>query len=185
MSRSPFRNTTVLIMDDDKFVGKIISSVLSSFELAAVHATYSLEEGIREFDALSTIDLIITDWVSEEGKGLDFVNHVRASGNNDAKKVPIILCTGRTDVKHIIKMRDAGINEIVVKPVAPKALLDKMSAALFKERAFVDHQAYTGPDRRRRVKAKFGNKDRRGSQGLRTDEIDQVMAEGPAKKEGG
>lgn len=187
MARSPFKTLTVLLVDEDRFMGKIINSVPHAFEFGSIHTAYEMEEGIILFDQLEKIDLIITDWMDEREGGEDgsgFVKHVRASNNEDNKKAPIVLCTGLTDVNHVFAMRDNGINEVVVKPVAPKQLLDKISNALFKERAFVDEGTYTGPDRRRQVIEHFGGPDRRGNRGMRTDEIDKVMDESRSDPEG-
>jgi DNA-binding response OmpR family regulator len=60
----------------------------------------------------------------------------------------------------ILAARDAGVDEYLIKPLTTAALCAKLEAVLSRRRAFIESEAYVGPDRRRRT-APFQGADRR------------------------
>ena len=48
----------------------------------------------------------------------------------------------------IFKLRDAGSNYVVAKPITPKVLLERIFWVAREERAFIECDSYIGPDRR-------------------------------------
>jgi CheY-like chemotaxis protein len=173
MSQQDLIGYTVLVIDEDAFLAKIIVSVLGAFDFGSVIYGRSVEEA-RDILSTSRVDCVVCDWLSESGKGLELVDFLRQDENSPGPEMPIVLCTALTEMTNICQVRDKGISEIVAKPFSPKHLIDKILAALFRRRTFVAVEAYTGPDRRRRNLA-WDGEERRGQYGLNQDQIDSVM----------
>ncbi|MFX8414296.1 hypothetical protein ABTL42_19440, partial [Acinetobacter baumannii] len=64
------------------------------------------------------------------------------------RSIPILLLAGHTRQADIIRMRDCGASLILAKPVAPKALYDRLTWMARDPRPFVESAIYAGPDRR-------------------------------------
>jgi two-component system, chemotaxis family, chemotaxis protein CheY len=70
------------------------------------------------------------------------------------------MMTGYTERARIIEARDAGVSELVAKPIVPARLLARLDAAVFQPRPFVKSPAYIGPSRRRSIKGASGPRRR-------------------------
>ncbi|MFQ5533434.1 MAG: hypothetical protein ACE5EM_01240 [Sphingomonadales bacterium] len=70
-------------------------------------------------------------------------------------------------MNQIIAARDAGITEIVTKPISPASVFDKMYLSIATPRPFISLDVYTGPDRRR-VRSTYHDVDRRSGGGKLT-----------------
>jgi CheY-like chemotaxis protein len=173
MIASPFLQLSVLIVDQDSFAARLMNQVLLSFEFEHIYLATSLEVAI-EIISTKKVDIILCDWLVNEENGLVFVEFVRRNPECKSTNIPIVLYTGYTEVSRIILARDAGVSEVLAKPIAPHQVLKKIDIALFTERKFVKGDGYIGPDRRRKSN-KFKGEDRRGEFGLEQDQIDDVM----------
>ena len=56
----------------------------------------------------------------------------------------------------LASMRDAGANEIAVKPCSVNQLVQRIDAVALRPRDFVDSEKFTGPSRRRNKKEYLG-----------------------------
>lgn len=173
MSDQDLIGYTVLVVDEDAFLSRIIISVLGAFEFGSVIQARTIEEA-RGILAAGRVNCVVCDWLSEAGKGLELVKFLRQDENSPDPEMPVVLCTALTDLTRICEARDGGISEVVAKPFSPKNLIGKVLAGLFRRRTFVAVDAYTGPDRRRRNLA-WDGEERRGQYGLNQDQIDSVM----------
>lgn len=173
MSDQDLIGLTVLVVDEDAFLSKIIISVLGVFEFGSVIQARTIEEALGILTT-SRVNCVVCDWLNEAGKGLELVEFLRQDDNSPNPEIPVVLCTALTDLTSICGARDRGVSEVVAKPFSPKNLIEKVLAGLFRRRIFVAVDAYTGPDRRRRNLA-WDGEERRGQYGLSQDQIDSVM----------
>ncbi len=112
------------------------------------------------------VDCIFVDNMNQKENGLELTRYIRHEENNSLREMPIILCTAFTGLQSITRARDAGVTEVLAKPVSPDQIMEKMENAFLNKRSFVDIEAYTGPDRRRRTVDYAGEEDRRSSYAL-------------------
>jgi DNA-binding response OmpR family regulator len=108
-------------------------------------------------------DIIITDWMMPIFDGIELTSMIR---NPDAKPnpfVPIIMLTGRTHKKNILKARDAGVTEFLAKPVSAKSLYARILNIVANPRPFIKSHHYFGPDRRRSKGEGYTGPERRKS----------------------
>lgn len=166
---------SVLIVDEDSYISRIMASVLTAFDLGLVEEVRSFEEAVAILRH-QEVSCLIVDWTDDGGSGLEIVNYVRRDEQSPDREMPIILLTARTELSSIYAARDHGVSEIVAKPFSAAGLLKKLLAALFRGRPFIEMDAYIGPDRRRRERS-WDGPERRGAYGLHQEQIDDVMRE--------
>ena len=102
--------------------------------------------------------------------GLDFVRLVRKGADSPNPYVPIILLTGHTEMHRVLEARDAGVNEILAKPISIKSLFSRIVSIIESPRPFVKSKTYFGPCRRRYQDPNYKGPERR-SQSLTTNEV--------------
>ena len=64
-----------------------------------------------------------------------------------------VMITGHTERYRVEAARDAGVTEILAKPITAHNLFARITEILERPRAFVRCDGYFGPDRRRRQEA--------------------------------
>jgi|GEM_PF-2253651 len=108
-------------------------------------------------------DIVMTDWMMKPIDGLALTRRLRDRESSANAFVPVILVTGLSARQDIFKARDTGVNEIVVKPIAPKILYERLVAVIERPRPFVSVEKFFGPDRRRRKDIIATDKEKRGA----------------------
>jgi DNA-binding response OmpR family regulator len=81
--------------------------------------------------------------------GVDFVRKLRDPKESPAPGVPVIFCSRQLDRQLVEDVRDAGINEVIVKPITLGAVKSRIRILFEKPRTLVNLTTYVGPDRRR------------------------------------
>lgn len=168
-----FENRSVMLVEDNPFETKLLLSVLQAFGFRKIITLDSVDDAIAELSQ-NEIDCILLDWKLPGKPGIELVDYVRKSKRNFSSDLPIVLCTGFTEMSKITRARDSGVDEIVAKPFSADKLYQKLHAAVFKKRSFIAVEEYIGPDRRRQDR-EFSGFDRRGERGMSQDQIDLMM----------
>lgn len=163
MARYNLEKIYFLIVDDNRHMRLIISSILEGFGARHVVEAEDGSDALREMRN-APIDIVITDWVMEPLDGHDFVKLVRTAPDSPNPYVPIIMLTGYTERHRVTDSRDAGVTEFLVKPVSAKALLSRIISVIDEPRPFVNTKHYTGPDRRRHRNITYSGSEKRGGQ---------------------
>jgi CheY-like chemotaxis protein len=113
----------VLVVEDSAMMRRLVGAtlrVLGNCDVSqARDGTSALEEMRRR-----PPDLIISDLSMRPMNGIAFTKRVRAGTANP--DVPIIMITGHTDRETIATARAAGVTEVMVKPLTPETLLDRV-----------------------------------------------------------
>lgn len=124
--------------------------------------------GAEALDILRTwpMDLAIIDFSMAPLDGAEFTRMVRNAPDSRNPYLPVILMTAHSDRRRIVEARDAGVFEIIVKPLTAKALMDRMQAIIERPRPFVRNENFFGPDRRRQKDLAYVGPLRRGSDGV-------------------
>jgi two-component system OmpR family response regulator len=119
MSDSPH----VLMVEDDREIGRLVSRYLSSHGCRV-----SLAGDGREMDRLmaaSRIDMIILDLMLPGEGGLDLCRRLRAGSD-----LPIIMLTAKSDEVDRIVGLEMGADDYIGKPFNPRELLARVRAVL-------------------------------------------------------
>ncbi len=151
----------LLIVDDYESMRVILSALLRAFGFSRIreagHGEAALEM-LAQFPA----DIVITDLKMPVRDGLSLTRMIRRE-DGPISETPIILVTGHSNPSRIIAARDAGVNEIIVKPVVAAVLADRLRRVINQPREFVQVQTYRGPCRRRRIAKDYTGPFRRAA----------------------
>ncbi len=116
--------TRVAIIDDDKDTAEWIEQHLLK-QGAKVQSFLTIKSAIDKLSDYSP-DLVILDSQFPEGRlaGIDAINDIRiASGF----RVPIVLCSGQTDMQARLKAANNGCDAYVTKPINPNELFNAIN----------------------------------------------------------
>ena len=137
----------ILIVEDSALMRDLLYTCLKAFEVPKVVAVETPMECLDELGN-QAFDALIVDWRLKDHDGLALIRQIRRELPDPLCRVPIVLCTGYSDLSRVLEARDSGINEMLCKPVSPKALYSKLKAAMACDRMFMMTEAYVGPERR-------------------------------------
>ena len=159
---SGFENLRVLLADDNAHMRAIVGAVLKSIGVKHVR------EGCNGAEALAILrewqaDVAMVDFRMQPIDGVEFTRLVRNAKDSVNTFLPIIMLTGYADRTRVIEARDAGVTELIVKPITAQAVIARLNSVIFHPRPFVRTDDYFGPDRRRTANPDFKGPDRRGT----------------------
>ena len=160
MAKLDISNVKFLIVEDNPFMRIILKQLLRAL---GVLEMAEAADGALAFSSMKTFepDIILVDWEMQPLDGLDFVKLVRTGDDSPNQYVPIIMVTGHSEQNKVTQARDAGINEMLIKPLSARTLFSRIRAVIERPRPFVETRSYFGPDRRRKQDENFSGQDRR------------------------
>lgn len=141
-------NLQIVIADDNENMRDIVTTMLKGAGVRKIKACANGYEAILAISRFAP-DVVIVDYNMTPVDGLEFTRFMRASPLSPDRYVPIILMTGHADRALVTAARDAGVHEVIVKPVTAKGLIARFQSILVHPRDFVRTGRYFGPDRRR------------------------------------
>ena len=151
----------ILIIESSEHMGSIFRTVLTMLSVANqnVDVVYNVEEGYESYTR-KIHDIIITDWMSNRGEGIQFVKQIRMNDDSPNKYVPIIMTAGSGNLNRVLQSRDAGVTEYLVKPFSARDLASRLGRMIEKPKPFIITDDYVGHERRVKNMS-FEGEDRR------------------------
>lgn len=156
------RPLSVLVVDDNSNMRKILGAILKSFGLRDIHEA---EDGLQALRVLNSreVDIVFTDLMMQPVDGLAFIRWVRTSTASPCPLVPIVMITGHATRRSLDDARMAGVTEFLAKPVTARGVMHRLNEVINNPRPFVQVGDYFGPCRRRRIDHEFAGEERRGA----------------------
>jgi two-component system, chemotaxis family, chemotaxis protein CheY len=121
-----------LLVDDSRTMRNIQKKVLS------ILPESSFGEAGDGVEALAVIasqpggfDVALVDWNMPNMNGLQLVTKIRETD----KKTLLIMVTTEAEKQRVLDALRAGVNNYLVKPFTPEALMEKVNATLAKAKA--------------------------------------------------
>ena len=151
----------VLIVDDHQNMRKLWVSILMSFGIKSIFEAESAPDALQVLKD-EEIDLAIVDHILGDLTGTELIGLIRRAEDSAAPLLPIIACTADTRRAIVYSMINAGVDEILTKPVSPHAVWQRLVAITAHRRDFIRAPGYFGPDRRRADDPKYTGPERRG-----------------------
>ena len=115
---------TVLIVDDDPKLLKMLHRTLTYENLTVFTATNGLEA--LPLVRANKPDLIIADWMMPKMDGIAFVRRLRDEEN----KTMILMLTARDAIENRVDGLESGADDYLIKPFAPAELVARVHAML-------------------------------------------------------
>jgi two-component system, response regulator PdtaR len=108
-------------------------------------------------------DIIFCEYSDQVFGGPDFVKHLRRSSIVSRKAPVVMVATGITKTM-LDSARDAGVDELMMKPYAMRDVERRAAAVLLNARPWIEAVGYIGPDRRR-----FNSSEYKGARRRKVD----------------
>jgi len=113
----------ILLIEDDKQTAATIKEVMKKHY--AVDVAYTGENG--EYQAqVNDYDLIILDLILPDINGVTVCKKIRENGI----KTPVLVLTGKSEIKDKVKALDSGADDYLIKPFSFGELLARVRALL-------------------------------------------------------
>lgn len=151
---------SILIIDDNRYMCNIVRQMLNSFGIRDVRANIDAIGALEELTGRPA-DIAIVDYLMEPLTGLEFTEMVRTASDSSNPFMPIIIMTAYTERKRVEAARDCGANSVLMKPMSPTDLYNRILSVIRDERPYVKIPNYFGPDRRRGIEDPITHDDRR------------------------
>ncbi|MDD5475970.1 MAG: response regulator transcription factor [Syntrophales bacterium] len=112
----------ILIIEDDERLAKMLKTALEKEGYAVDYMTTG-EKGERRLEVHhQDYNLLILDLMLPDKDGLDICRNVRAK-NID---IPILVLSGKTDIKDKVSLLDTGADDYMVKPFSSEELMARV-----------------------------------------------------------
>lgn len=165
--------TRFLVADSSSFYRDMLRRILWGFGVADVLEAADAATA-KTILATRPIDIFICDAELEDTNGFDLIRSIRAQVKHPSRSIPMLIATGNTTVSDVNRARNAGAHMVILKPVSPAAIYDRLAWIAGTERPFWESDSYYGPDRRIRPRTDFKGEDRRGP-ATPEEQIDQTF----------
>ncbi len=158
MANLNWERICVLVVDDNAFMRRLLSSALRVFGVrriveeadgAAAIERLKLRGAERIAAGLGEVDLILSDYMMPGIDGNLFLRWVRTGEGAPDRFVPFVMVSGAASRDVVQEARDAGVNGVLAKPFSVQSLADKVLSIVNANHQFILAQGYFGPDRRR------------------------------------
>ncbi len=119
----------VLVVEDDAEVRAAVGDILvaAGYRVAVARdEAEALTASLKDGDSRPA--LIMLDLCLPEHGGIEILTLLRKSGAT--QDIPVVVLTGRPDLRDEIIERELDIAELLIKPVAARRLIDSVTAAL-------------------------------------------------------
>lgn len=117
-------NKTVLIIDDEEDILRIIKTVLIKEGIEKVVTSTTAKEGFAQFQQTQP-DLVLLDIMLPDGEGYDVCKQMRTISN-----VPILFISAKTEELDKIVGFAIGGDDYITKPFSPKEVAYRVKAQL-------------------------------------------------------
>lgn len=119
-------HATILVVDDDRFILKMFTSILQAKGFQVTCASNGLE-GLQMAKQIQP-DLIFLDIMMPRMDGFEALRNLRQL--KEFEQTPIIIVTAKADTNTFLKAIKLGANDFIAKPFSKMDLLRKMRFAL-------------------------------------------------------
>lgn len=117
----------ILVVEDFSSMRRILVTLLKELGYTKVSEAEDGEKALkilRDKDAISPIDFVITDWNMPIMDGFVLLKTIRA--NDDLKDLPVLIVTAESKKENIIAAAQAGADGYIVKPFNEATLKEKL-----------------------------------------------------------
>lgn len=155
-------NLEVLVVEPQPAMLRFMRDILSDLGIQQSAGAARADDALLKLHE-RRFSLVIADTDLPEIDGIDLVRQIRTGFEDERRCVPILLTMSLATVGRIREARDAGVTDILLKPLSIRGLEAKITRAAFDRRPFIETATYSGPDRRRARKGRYAGPMRRRS----------------------
>ncbi len=136
------------IIDTQHNTLRLLRDVLSRLGLKRVETYPSVREAAEPMGS-ATPDLILIDVDGEEAEALRLFRSLRNEPGTRNPYACMVATTWQPTPVLLMRVSNVGADDLLVKPVSPKQVQDRLATMIEARKRFVVTADYTGPDRRK------------------------------------
>ena len=133
IERADFSKLTVLLVDDNEFIRRLLGDILRSFRVGKVLQAAGVAEALAHL-AAEQPDVIFCDWLMVPVDGLSLLRAVRHGETGIDPKTPIVMLTGETRVDRVAVAIADGADSYIAKPISAKILMSHLIKLILADR---------------------------------------------------
>jgi CheY-like chemotaxis protein len=118
---------TILVVDDDRVVSHLVTSLLRE-KGHKVLTAYDAVQGMMQAKRTPPVDVIVLDINMPGGSGEDTLKKIKMSTRTS--DIPVIILSGSIDSQGQERVRALGAEAVLSKPLVPEELLAALTKAL-------------------------------------------------------
>ena len=129
------RGRRMLVVDDNEYARTILADMMlsMSFKVEQASGGQAAIEAVRSAAVSGTpFDVVFMDWQMPEIDGIETARRIRALGLSSTPKLCLVTAYGREEVHSASD--SAGIDEVLIKPVAASTLFDTIARLFGRQR---------------------------------------------------
>jgi CheY-like chemotaxis protein len=140
----------VLVAEANPYLRRLTRMMLVNL---GVKAIYESADGIAALEAIRTVnpDVMIMDWDMPVLDGREVMRIVRTPGDFPKANLPIIMLTDVALQSRVTASMRLGVHEILVKPISPKTLQQRLLGIILNPRPMVRAGKFYIPMPRRKI----------------------------------
>lgn len=120
-------NKRILIVDSHSTMLRIIRNLLEQIGFKDIDESTDVESALEKFK-VEDYGLVMSEWDIEGGSGYDFLKSIRGGDHNN--QAPFIMLTAESNTANVIKAKEAGVSNFIVKPFNAETLKNKIRSAI-------------------------------------------------------
>ena len=163
----------ICIVDDCEPMLLLVRSMLDGLRARNVQIFHDARNAMDKMQGFRP-DLVICDWRMSPVNGIQLAQWLRHAKDSPNPFVPIIMMTAYAEEERVAEARDAGVTEMLVKPMSVRSLYARIVTCIESPRPFIKAETYFGPDRRRRMESFDGPNRRVADAAPEEDEVAYV-----------
>jgi CheY-like chemotaxis protein len=143
-------NLVILVADSNQYTRKLTRMMLVNLGAKSI---YEVADGVAALEAIRSVspDVMILEWEMPVLDGREVTRIVRSPGVFPKPNLPIIMLTDVGKRSRVHQAMRLGVHEVLVKPISPKTLQQRLLGILLKPRPMVRAGKYYIPLPRRRI----------------------------------
>ncbi len=140
----------ILVADSNAYTRRLTRTMLNNLGTKSI---YEVGDGVAALEAIRNVnpDVMILDWELPVLDGREVMRIVRSPGVFPKPNLPIIMLTDLGRRSRVHQAMRLGVHELLVKPVSPKILQQRLIGIILKPRPMVRAGKYYIPLPRRRI----------------------------------
>ena len=117
---------TILIVEDDEVTSYMLEFLLQREGYTVTKANDG-KEALKLIENSKPFDIVLLDIMIPYINGFELISHIRSQPAWE--KTPILMLSGKSQEKDIIKALDSGATDYIVKPFQPGEVLARIRKA--------------------------------------------------------
>ncbi len=148
--KEAIENLVILVADSSSYNRRLTRAMLVN---AGAKSIYEVGDGVAALDAIRNVnpDVMILTWDLPGLDGPEVMRIVRSPGVFPLPNLPIIMISDTGQRSRVIGAIKLGVHELLVRPISPKALQQRLLGILLHPRPMVQAGRYYIPLPRRCV----------------------------------